>query len=120
MKSFHDSDVTVTLTGREWIALLKRAVQQIATLEEAEIYNITADKLQKQLLAAQDSLATLVDRVHEPAPANAVERYKGWVITLLPSTRYTWSRAAQGLSFATAEEARADIDLFVAKVDVAR
>ena len=53
--SFPDMDVSVTMTGEEWVVLLCRIVGQPLSEKGGEIYCNAADKLQKQLTAASNA-----------------------------------------------------------------
>jgi len=50
--SFSKLDVTVTLSGEEWFAVLSRIAGRDLSLKGAKIYNAAAGKLQTQILAA--------------------------------------------------------------------
>lgn len=50
--TFPAMDVTITLTGTEWTAVLARLVRRELSPEGAKIYNAAAGKMQEQLLAA--------------------------------------------------------------------
>jgi hypothetical protein len=56
---FSKTDVTVTLTGEEWFALLARIAKRPLSPEGAAIYHDATIKLQQQILAASDRLKSL-------------------------------------------------------------
>lgn len=51
---FGKTDVTVTLTGEEWFALLARITKRSLSPEGASIYNTAVGKLSQQILAVSD------------------------------------------------------------------
>ncbi len=59
MEKLHDRfgkrEVTVTLLGEEWFALLARAVGRGLSKEGAAAYNRAATKMKEQLSAASDA-----------------------------------------------------------------
>jgi hypothetical protein len=51
---FGKTDVSVTLTGEEWFAILARLVNRPLSKQGAATYNKATEKMQVQLLAASD------------------------------------------------------------------
>lgn len=53
MKPFSEADITVTLTGSEWVTLLARMLRRELSKKGEATYHEATTKLQKQLLTAQ-------------------------------------------------------------------
>jgi hypothetical protein len=56
---FGKTDVTVTLTGEEWFALLAKFDKRPLSPHGAAILKVAADKLSQQILAVSDRLKNL-------------------------------------------------------------
>jgi hypothetical protein len=56
---FGKTDVTVTLTGEEWFALLARIAKRPLSPEGARIYKVAVGKLQQEILAESDRVKNL-------------------------------------------------------------
>jgi hypothetical protein len=55
MKPFSKREVSITLTGEQWVTLLARILQQPLSPKGAKVYNTAAFQLQRQLGAASEA-----------------------------------------------------------------
>jgi hypothetical protein len=56
---FSKMDVTVTLTGEEWFAIVSRLARKELSRKGAQVYLSAQDKLQEQLSAASEAARSL-------------------------------------------------------------
>lgn len=59
---FPDMDVSVTLTGEEWMVFLCRTLQQPLSEKGREIYEVACEKLTEQLNAASDANPSVINK----------------------------------------------------------
>ena len=52
-RPFSETQITVTLKGKEWVTLLARMLRRELSKEGEATYHAASTKLQKQLLGAQ-------------------------------------------------------------------